>query len=81
MPSLAMLDDPSIDAVYTLLSAGVHYKWAMKALSKGKHVIVEKPATINAAEAEMLFPSPVLRQPEAPILLKVMHFRFQPAWQ
>jgi predicted dehydrogenase len=76
-----MLDDPSIDAVYIPLPAGLHYEWAMKALSKGKHVIVEKPATVNTAEAEMLFRSPVLNQPQAPILLEAMHFRFQPSWQ
>ena len=77
----ALLDDPSIDAVYVPLPAGLHYEWALKALAKGKHVIIEKPATVNAVEAELLFRSPLLRQPNAPILLEAMHFRFQPAWQ
>ncbi|KAM0351846.1 hypothetical protein ACHAPU_002359 [Fusarium lateritium] len=77
----ALLDDPSIDAVYIPLPACLHCEWAMKALAKGKHVIVEKPATVNAAEAEMLFRSPLLQQPKAPILLEAMHFRFQPTWQ
>ncbi|KAF4999001.1 hypothetical protein FGRMN_2800 [Fusarium graminum] len=77
----ALLDDTSTDAVYIPLPAGLHYEWAMRALAKGKHVIVEKPATVNAAEAEMLFRSPLLQQPDAPILLEALHFRFQPAWQ
>ncbi|KAJ4250133.1 hypothetical protein NW762_011944 [Fusarium torreyae] len=76
-----LLDDPSIDAVYIPLPAGLHYEWALKALAKGKHVIIEKPATVNTIEAELLFRSPLLRQPNAPILLEAMHFRFQPAWQ
>ncbi|KAF5570508.1 oxidoreductase [Fusarium phyllophilum] len=77
----AILDDPSIDAVYIPLVASLHYEWAIKAIAKGKHVLIEKPATVNAAEAEMLFRSPLLRQPNAPVLLEAMHFRFQPSWQ
>ncbi|KAK2697043.1 hypothetical protein QWA68_005034, partial [Fusarium oxysporum] len=77
----AILDDPSIDAVYIPLVANLHYEWAIKAIAKGKHVLLEKPATVNAAEAEMLFRSPLLRQPNAPVLLEAMHFRFQPSWQ
>ncbi|KAF4966926.1 hypothetical protein FSARC_5459 [Fusarium sarcochroum] len=77
----ALLDDPSIDAVYIPLPAGLHHEWALKALAKGKHVIIEKPATVNATEAELLFQCPLLKQPNAPILLEAMHFRFQPAWQ
>ncbi|KAF5657914.1 oxidoreductase [Fusarium circinatum] len=76
-----ILDDPSIDAVYIPLVASLHYEWAIKAIAKGKHVLIEKPATVNTAEAEMLFGSPLLRQTNAPILLEAMHFRFQPSWQ
>ncbi|KAF5581833.1 oxidoreductase [Fusarium pseudocircinatum] len=76
----AILDDPSIDVVYIPLVASLHYEWAIKAIAKGKHVLIEKPATVNAAEAEMLFRSPLLRQPNAPVLLEAMHFRFQPSW-
>lgn len=53
----------------------------MKALAKGKHVLLEKPATVNAIDAESLFRSPLLQQPNAPILLEALHFRFQPSWQ
>ncbi|CAI6341351.1 unnamed protein product [Periconia digitata] len=77
----ALLDDPSIDAVYIPLPASSHYEWALKAISKGKHVLLEKPAVVNAVEAERLFWSPLLQEPNAPILLEAMHFRFQPVWQ
>ena len=78
---IALLDDPSIDAVYIPLPAGLHCEWARKAISKGKHVIIEKPATVNAAQSELLFRSPVLQQPNAPVLLEAIHFSFQPTWQ
>ncbi|KLO83808.1 Oxidoreductase [Fusarium fujikuroi] len=77
----AILDDPSVDAVYIPLIVALHCEWAIRAIAKGKHVLLEKPATVNAAEAEMLFRSPLLRQPDAPVLLEAMHFRFQPSWQ
>lgn len=67
--------------MYIPLPSGLHCEWASKALAKGKHVLLEKPAAVNAQEAEKLFGSPLLQQPNAPILLEAMHFRFQPAWQ
>ncbi|KAF3764177.1 NAD(P)-binding protein [Cryphonectria parasitica EP155] len=76
----AVLDDPSIDAVYIPLPNGLHYEWALKALNKGKHVLLEKPSTSNAQEAEALFHAPVLSRPNnAPVLLEAFHSRFTPA--
>jgi predicted dehydrogenase len=79
--SSALLDDPSIDAVYIPLPSGLHFEWALKAIAKGKHVLIEKPAVVNATEAERLFRSPILKQPNAPVVLEAFHFRFQPTWQ
>ena len=42
-----VLENDSIDAVYIPLPPSHHYEWAKKALLSGKHVIVEKPSTIN----------------------------------
>ncbi|ERS95956.1 uncharacterized protein SPSK_00786 [Sporothrix schenckii 1099-18] len=88
----AILNDPTIDAVYIPLPNGLHYEWTLKALAKGKHVLLEKPAVSNAGEAERLFTSPLLTTPVAaevnasargrpPVLLEAFHYRFQPAWQ
>ncbi|KAG4417295.1 hypothetical protein IFR04_009585 [Cadophora malorum] len=74
-----LIDDPSIDAVYIPLPNGLHYEWALKALKARKHVLLEKPSTNNASEASSLFRSPLLSQPNAPILLEAFHARFHPA--
>lgn len=77
---VALLDDPAIDAVYNPLPNGLHCEWTLKALAKGKHVLLEKPSTSNAEEAEMLFHSPLLSQPKAPVLMEAFHSRFTPAF-
>lgn len=77
----AILDDSSIDCVYIPLPNGLHYEWTLRALAAGKHVLLEKPSTSNAVEAESLFRHPLLQQPGAPVLLEAFHYRFQPTWQ
>jgi len=86
----ALLDDPTIDAVYIALPIGLHYEWAMKALKAGKHVLLEKPSTSNALEARSLFRNPLLARSQEVslqtggnplVLLEAVHIRFHPAWQ
>ena len=47
----ALVADPTIDAIYVSTPHPLHYENARLALSAGKHVLVEKPFTLNAAEA------------------------------
>lgn len=47
----AMLASEQIDAVYLPLPPALHYQWAKKALSYGKHVFLEKPFTPCKKEA------------------------------
>lgn len=75
-----LLDDAAINAVYIPLPNGLHFEWTLKALAKGKHVLLEKPSTSNAEEAEILFRSPLLSQPNAPVLMEAFHSRFTPAF-
>jgi predicted dehydrogenase len=49
-----LLDDSDIDIVYISTPNGMHYEWASRALSAGKHVLCEKPFTSNAEEAQKL---------------------------
>ncbi len=48
----ALIDDPHLDAIYVLVPTSMHGKWTKAALAAGKHVLVEKPFTANAAEAQ-----------------------------
>lgn len=51
----ALLEDPSIDAVYIPLPNHLHKKWVMEAAKRGKHILCEKPASLTAEEtAEMI---------------------------
>jgi predicted dehydrogenase len=49
-----LLARPDVDAVYIPLPASLHCRWAINAARAGKHVLVEKPFSTDAAEAEVM---------------------------
>lgn len=49
-----LLADSNIDAVYIPLPPALHFEWGKKALNAGKHLLMEKPFTINVKETEQL---------------------------
>jgi predicted dehydrogenase len=49
-----LLADETIDAVYVASRVGDHFKHGMQVLDAGKHLLVEKPITYLASEAEEL---------------------------
>ena len=49
-----LLQDEALDAVVLAVPAALHYALACQALERGKHVYVEKPMTLNAADAQRL---------------------------
>ena len=66
----------------------MHFEWALKALQAGKHILLEKPSTSNAIEAERLFRSDLFRSELTkgettgqPILLEALHTLFHPAFK
>src|SRR5688572_6754201 len=46
----AMLQDPEIDAVYISTIHPLHAEWGIKCAQAGKHMLIEKPIAMNAAE-------------------------------
>ncbi len=50
----SLVADPSVDIVYVATPHPFHYANARLALEAGKHVLVEKPFTLNAMQARQL---------------------------
>ncbi|KIM36878.1 hypothetical protein M413DRAFT_31275 [Hebeloma cylindrosporum] len=71
---LALIDDPEVDAIYIPLPNSLHYEWTIKALSAGKHVLVEKPISTRAEEVLKMHE---LAEQKGLVLLEAMHTAVQ----
>jgi predicted dehydrogenase len=49
-----LLADGEVDVVYNALPNHLHLEWTVEAARAGKHVLCEKPLTVNAGEAEQM---------------------------
>lgn len=72
----AMARNPDVDVVYIGSSPGNHAAHALTCLQNGKSVLVEKPFTITAAEAEAVF---ALSRERGLFCMEAMWSRFLPA--
>jgi predicted dehydrogenase len=71
----ALVADPTVDAVYVATPHPLHHPNALLALRAGKPVLVEKPFTMNAAEAEELVAT---ARAQGLFLMEAMWTRFLP---
>ncbi|KAK9320513.1 hypothetical protein V1517DRAFT_329206 [Lipomyces orientalis] len=71
-----LIADPEVEAVYIPLPNGLHYEWTLKCIELGKPVLLEKPATSNAAQAEKLFE--IAKEQEV-LIVEAFHWWFHPA--
>ncbi len=47
-----LIEDTEVDSIYIPLPPALHREWAMKALARKKHVLIEKPFTTNANDTD-----------------------------
>ncbi len=73
-----LLGDPSVDAVDICLPHNLHGPVALAALSAGKHVIVEKPFTIDLMQADQVIAEAKARKLK---LMAAENMRFIKAYQ
>lgn len=71
----ALIDDPNLDAIYVLVPTSMHGRWTKAALAAGKHVLVEKPFTANAAEAQEIAD---LAAKSDRVVMEAIQFRHHP---
>ena len=71
----ALVSDSDIDIIYVATPHPMHAENALMALQAGKHVLIEKPFTINAAEARQIVD---LAAAKKLVVLEAMWTRFLP---
>jgi D-xylose 1-dehydrogenase (NADP+, D-xylono-1,5-lactone-forming) len=50
----ALLDADDIDVIYLPMANDEHAEWALKAIAKGKHVLIEKPLALKLDDIEVI---------------------------
>lgn len=71
----AMMADPCVDIIYVATPHSSHLNNVLLALEAGKHVLIEKPITINAAEARRIAEA---ARRSGLVVLEAMSTRFLP---
>ncbi|WP_238441334.1 Gfo/Idh/MocA family protein [Frankia sp. AgW1.1] len=74
----AVINDPLIDVIYLAAPISTHVELTRRALTAGKHVLVEKPMATNARDAAALFDT---AREHHVFLMEGMWMKFNPAFQ
>jgi D-xylose 1-dehydrogenase (NADP+, D-xylono-1,5-lactone-forming) len=72
-----LLADDGVDAVYIPLPNHLHNEWSKRAADAGKHVLCEKPAALDAAEAADMIEHCVAR---GVVWMEAFMYRYHPQW-
>ncbi|WP_041765679.1 Gfo/Idh/MocA family protein [[Leptolyngbya] sp. PCC 7376] len=73
-----VLSNPAVDAVAISTPPFLHYDMAKQVLEAGKHLLLEKPITLNTAEAKELYKIAAAKNL---VVTPDFEFRFVPEWQ
>jgi len=71
-----LVNDPEVDIVYISTIHPLHKRDALLALHAGKHILLEKPFTINAIEAQEIYD---LAKAKKLLVMEAMWTRFLPS--
>lgn len=72
---LDLVQDPDIDVIYIGLPNSAHLPWALAALAAGKHVLCEKPLTLNASQVAQL---QAAQRIHGRVAMEAFMYRFHP---
>jgi len=72
-----LLADPAIDAIYNPLPNQLHVPWTIRAAEAGKHVLCEKPLSMDLAEARSLI---AVRDRTRVLIGEAFMIRSHPQW-
>ena len=73
-----LLNDPKIEAIYNPLPNNLHIPLTIEAIKKGKHVLCEKPISLDAKEAQLLIDT-MKSCPKIKVMEAFMYL-FHPQW-
>lgn len=73
-----LIDDTTIDLVYIPLPNHLHLEWVKKAAQAGKHILCEKPITLNANEAAECIKEVNNNNVK---LMEAFMYKFHPQWE
>lgn len=72
-----LLASPQVDGIYIPLPTSQHIEWAIKAAEAGKHVLVEKPLSLNAVEIAPLIAA---RDANNVLVCEAFMVTYHPQW-